>query len=136
MRKIGDRKNTFLPKAIFMLVFLILGGSIFYYDISKSDKEIKTLNNIYKIILFKDSINSSIYSTYFPKDLRGYKYFQYIELVNGKKYQISIKSNITSAKICFGDIAKCGVIVKKESDSDILIIKTGNLKYEYIIRTY
>lgn len=128
----------YIRKIIPVIFFLFLLSFVYYFFIYSNEKENKQqfnrLKKEYKTVLFKDSLNSIVESTYYPEHWRGAGYFQYVTLKNGRKIHIQINRNLSGRENSFGDLIRRNALIVKARFSDTLkLVLPDSKEYLYLI---
>jgi len=118
---------------IIIILFLTFVFFLFNYTNKSAKEQITKLSNEYQYCELSDAYNNIVSRTYFPDNIRGEGYTQYITFENDKKVCIGIRTGITSKSILFGDIIKTGALIKKNSYSDTLIVIVNRKVFKFLI---
>lgn len=128
----------FKRKIISVVFVLFLFSLLYYFFIYSYEKENKQqfnkLKKEYKTVLFKDSLNSIVESTYYPEHWRGGGYSQYVTLKGGRKIDVYISRNLSGRENSFGDLIRRNALIVKARFSDTLkLVLPDSKEYLYLI---
>ena len=128
-----DKKRIIfgLPLFIGVIIYAIIS---IYNNQNESKKERERLSKEYKILLKPDSINDKVSSTYYP-EIWGGLGCSYITFDNGQKFEICA-TELSNNGLYFQEIVKKGFVIKKESNTDTIIVKSNGDNYKFLLHSY
>ncbi len=118
---------------ILFTLIMSYGGIEFYYSTKEKKQMDEFLNREYPILLSQDSVNSIITSTFYPKGWRAGQIIHCIKLDDGRGFTVRTRYNLSDENVYFGDIVKQGFILRKNPESDTIMVVGNNRVYKYII---
>ncbi len=98
---------------ILFTLIMSYGGIKFYYSFKNDNQLVEIIKRDYPKLLTRDSVNSTIVSTYYPKGWRAGQIIHCIKLEDGRGFTVRTRYNLSGENVYFGDIVKQGFNLKK-----------------------
>jgi len=119
---------------IILIIFIIFVAYKIHDTVTEQNKVMEYITENYPNVKLTDAFDCKVTSKYkLPSHYRKSCHVTSITLATGKSYRLSVSTLPATKDVCFSDIVKTGVVLRKNAGSDTLTVVTDSKEFQFLL---
>jgi len=119
---------------IILIIFIIFVAYKIHDTVTEHNKEAEYIAENYPDVQLTETFNCKVTSIYSgPSHYRKTCHIEDVTLATGKSYRLSVSTLPATKDVCFSDIVKTGVVLRKNAGSDTLTVVTDSKEFQFLL---